>query len=84
MLSGVVALHLVVVLEAIVAAVGQSLVVVTPADALVVEKVYNGGHVLVDDEEAVAVEPKGITAGRRDVVGLARVPTPYSLVRRVP
>lgn len=71
MLSGVVALLLVVVLEAIEAGVGQSLVVVTPADALVVEKVYNGGDVLVDDEEAVAVQPKGITAGGRDVVGLA-------------
>lgn len=71
-LASVVTLLLVVVLEALKAGVGETLVVVTPADALVLEEVDNGRDVLVNQEERIAVGAEVVTAGGGNVVRLRR------------
>ena len=61
-----------IILEAFETRVWETLIVVAPADALVLEEIDDGGDVAVDEDEAVAVQAEGVAAGWGDVVGLAR------------
>lgn len=57
----------------LVTSVRQSLLVLTPRDALDVEQIGNGGHIGGDLVEIVVVHTKVVTSSRGNVVGLRRV-----------
>jgi hypothetical protein len=67
MLPLVVALHFVRVRKAIEACVRHTLIVVAPGDALVFEEINDSGHVLVDDQEAVAIGTEGVSTSSGNV-----------------
>jgi hypothetical protein len=66
----IIALDLVRVRETIKSRVWETLVVVAPGDAFVFKEVDDGRHVLVDDQETVAVGTECVTTGGCHVGGL--------------
>lgn len=56
------------------ARIGQSFVVVSPADTLVFQEINDGRHIFVDQDKAVTIEPKRVAAPWSNVVRLARSP----------
>lgn len=71
MLALVVAFNRVLIPEALEAGVRQALVVVAPADALVLEQVDDSGNVLVHKDETVAVQTERIATAWSNVIRLA-------------
>lgn len=72
MLARIIPLDWVAVFEAFEPGIGQALIVVTPANAPVLEKINDSGDILVDKNEAVTVQSECVAACRRNIVRLAR------------
>ena len=57
----VAALYRVLIAVALESAVGKAFVVIAPTDAFIFKKIDNGGDILVNEDETVAVQAEGIT-----------------------
>lgn len=73
-LSFVVTFNRVAVCETLESGIRQAFIVVTPTNTFVLEEIDNGRYVLVDKDEAVAVQAEGISTARRNVVRLTWSP----------